>query len=62
MKYLTESDYDTEIPYLSKEKSVYEDVTVVWSGIGEKPVFAYNDINTNSIVDYPDGFTFVTKD
>ena len=62
VKYLTENDYDADTPYLSKTKSVYENVTVIWSGVGEKPVFAYKDISEGTFVDYPDGITFVTKE
>ena len=59
--YVTENDYDTETPYLSKSKSVYENVTLIWSGVGELPKFAYNDRVENDYVEYPDGFTIVTK-
>ena len=64
VKYLTESDYGSDLPYLSKEKSVYENVTVVLSSLEDKPAFAYEKEadGTYRAVDYPNGFTFTTKE
>ena len=59
--YIAENDYDTETPYLSKSKSVYENVTLIWSGVGEMPKFAFNDRSENDFVEYPDSITIVTK-
>lgn len=60
VKYLTECFYGADIPYLSKEKSTYQDIVVILANIDEKPVFAYNSAQgtVEDVVEYPAGFTF----
>ncbi len=67
VKYLTEAYYDAETPYLSENKSTYENITViVAAGLAEEeyPVFAYkNGKGTEEDIEaMPDGITFVKAD
>jgi len=61
VKYLTECYYDSEIPYLSKNKSVYKNITVIVADLNQVPVFAYKEAEgtPEDVVEYPEGcFTF----
>jgi hypothetical protein len=60
VKFLTECMYDDNAPYGSRNKSVYENVTVILSDMDKKPVFAYT--GENEVVDYPDGIVFEVDD
>lgn len=57
VKYLTECYYDSEMPYLSGKKSVYEDITVIVADLEEIPVFAYKAAKgtPEDIQEYPEG-------
>ena len=61
VKYLTECYYDSEIPYLSENKSVYNNITVIVADLNQVPVFAYKEAEgtPEDVVEYPEGcFTF----
>ena len=62
VKYLTESYYNADKPYLSEKKSVYENITVILASLDERPAFAYKTAEgtAEDIEQYPDGFTFQT--
>lgn len=61
--YLTECYYDADIPYLSKGKSVYENITVIVADLNEeRPVFAYKQAKgaPDDVEEYPEnGFNFI---
>ena len=62
VKYLTECMYNADIPYQSKNKSVYENITVIVAELDEekRPAFAYKTAagTEEDVQEYPDGFTF----
>jgi hypothetical protein len=60
--YATECFYGADIPNLTKEKSVYENVTLIVANLAETPAFAYKNgtDKAEDIVDYPEGF--IVKD
>lgn len=61
VKYLTECYYNSEVPYLSKAKSTYENITVIVANMDELPVFAYKEAkgSKDDVQEYPDeSFTF----
>ena len=61
VQYLTECYYNSERPYLSKEKSKYSNITVIVASLDELPVFAYKSGSgtPQDVQEYPEGsFTF----
>ena len=60
--YVAEYLYSADVPYLSKEKSTYENVTVIVADLDNIPAFAYNSTEIGYVaVEYPEGFTFQDK-
>lgn len=62
VKYAAECFYGADLPHLSKEKSVYENITLIVANLDEAPVFAYKNGKeiADDVVDYPD--SFIVKD
>ncbi len=57
--YATECFYGADVPYLSENKSTYQNVTLIVADLDKAPVFALKAAKgtTGDIVAYPDGFT-----
>ncbi|MBQ7913453.1 MAG: hypothetical protein IJ308_06920 [Clostridia bacterium] len=64
VRYVLESFHGADVPYLSKEKSTCEDMTLIVADLNDVPVYAFNAAKgtDDDVVAYPEGsFTIQDK-